>query len=61
MRVDRDRDNSPQVVAHERLFNTVESFLPRGWSGKLVVTVEAGRATEFTTVREAIAIRAQEN
>jgi len=57
MRVDRDSDRSEHADAHEEMCAAVDSFIPRGWSGKVVVMVEAGRAVGFVSVREDVVIR----
>jgi hypothetical protein len=54
VRIERKNDNTQNSVLHERLFEIVDSFIPRSWSGRIVVTVEAGSAKQFVTVREEV-------
>lgn len=55
MYVDRTKDTKPE---HREVFEAVDRVpFPAGWTGSLTVTVIAGKAKEFVTVREDVAPR----
>ena len=55
MYVDRTKDTKPE---HREVFEAVDRIpFPAGWTGSLTVTVIAGKAKDFVTVREDVAPR----
>ena len=55
MYVDRSKDTKPE---HRQVFEAVDRIpFPAGWTGSLTVTVIAGKAKDFVTVREDVAPR----
>jgi hypothetical protein len=55
MLVNRTKDQKPE---HREVFEAVDRIpFPAGWTGSLTVTVIAGKAKDFVTIREDVAPR----